>query len=713
MTHDRKHSLLSDFIYLARLKGIQVTKESLLSNVSLDNGNFSLSSFLEAAKKFNLSAEVKKRCLSELNPLLLPVVILLQDHTSVVLTQIQQKAQKAQIAIPEESHELKWVDLEKLEQNFTGDVIFLADNNAYKHRESNYEQAKHSPYWLFETLWKFKSYYLRIIVASIFINLFVIATPIFIMNVYDRVVPNQAIETLWVLASGIFIVILFDLILKTLRSYFIDVVGKKADIIMSSKIFEHSLGLSMENQGSSATVRAGQVNTFDKVREFIGSATISTFVDLPFVVLFLLVIRLIGGPLYIPALIASILIIVISCLISLYLFTAVEETFMASAQKNALVNEALEGVETVKSHSAYGLILEKWDKLSALVANGAIKSRFYSSLAVYATQFCVALSTISVVILGVYLIQAGILTTGALIACIILNSRALAPLAQVAQLLIRYQQTKCAYTAVDQIMKIPSEMDALSTSIPLETCNGSITLQNVSFQYKESSSSLFKDISLKIEPGETVAIIGNMGSGKSTFLKLINGLYPITDGTLMIDNIDIRQLNRSDLNRHIGYLDQYPKLFFGTIRENIAFKARWRDDESVIDAAELSGAKQFLGAHPEGYQFTVRENGLGLSKGQIQTIALARAYFSDPSILLLDEPTASMDSQSEQIFRQTMQTYAKDKTVLIVTHKPSIVQLADRILLIHQGKIIMDGPRDQVLAEINARTQKTEEAEAK
>ncbi|MCB1149265.1 MAG: ATP-binding cassette domain-containing protein, partial [Chlamydiia bacterium] len=423
-------------------------------------------------------------------------------------------------------------------------------------------------------------------------------------------------------------------------------------------------------------------------------------VDIPFILIFISIIGLIGGKLMLIPTQAAALVVISSILISIPLMRAVKQSFVGSGQKAALLQETIAGAETIKSTTSQGYFIGRWQKYVAITASHAQESRYWSTLALLVSTVLISLATVGVVIWGVYLIRDGELTVGGLIACTILTGRALAPLGQIAAILIRYQQARCSLTALDDLMNTEDEIQKKG-SIQIKNLKGEIELDKISFRYPEQSTDLFNNFSLKIHAGEKVAILGNIGSGKSTLLKLMQGLYTPTDGSVRIDNIDVRQLDLIDLRKQVGYLDQDPTLFFGTIRDNIALKAPWVDDNQILAAANLSGAIQFIGKDPKGFGFTIGENGKGLSGGQKQAIALARTLLIESGILLFDEPTASMDAQLERYFVEQMKSYCKNKTLVLTTYKNVLLELVNRIVVIQNGKIHMDGPKNEILTRLS------------
>ena len=562
--------------------------------------------------------------------------------------------------------------------------------------------------WFWGTIFKGWPIYGESIFASFMVNLFALASPLFVMNVYDRVVPNNAMATLWVLAIGALLVAGFDFLLRTLRSYFIDIAGKRADLALSSSIFEKLLGTRMEAQDNSSGAVANHMREFEGLRDFFTSASLTTLIDLPFLVIFLIVIWMIGGPIVIIPLLAVPIVLTAALLIQIPLHKAVSETFKESNQKHAILVEALSGNETIKSEGAEGVMQQKWEYYIQKLAKSGMKSKLWSTLATNFTTFMHQATTIGIVIYGVHQISAGEMSVGALIASTILTGRALAPLTGIAGLLLRFRQSKVALKALHGMMAKPVDRPESTEYLQRPPPEGSIELRDISFHYpqaadensegtRNSEDNALNKINLSISAGEHIAIIGRIGSGKSTLQKLLLGLYQPQEGAILIDNTHLNQLDPATIRREMGYVSQDIVLFKGTLPENISFANPEADDDAVLAAAKLAGVDEFASQHPKGYDLMIGERGVGLSGGQRQTVAMARAILLQPPIILLDEPTSSMDSGAEQSWKNRFTPFLKNRTLILVTHRSSLLSLADRVVVLDKGRIAADGPRDQVL----------------
>lgn len=555
--------------------------------------------------------------------------------------------------------------------------------------------------WFWNALFKGWPIYGESIVATLLLNLFTLAIPLFVMNVYDRVVPNSAIETLWVLAIGASIVIGFDFVLRTLRGYFLDIAGKRADLEMSSSLLKQLLGTRLEARIGSTGSLASNLRDFDGLRDFFTSATLATLIDIPFLFVFLVAIWMIGGPVVIVPLLAVPAVLLTSILIEIPLNKAVQDSFRESTQKHAILVEALAASETIKCQCAEPSILARWTALVSKVAKSGLRSKLWSSLAVNLTTLIHQFTSIATVVYGVHLIKDGELTVGALIASTILSGRALAPLTSVASLLIRYRQSMTALHALNKLMAQPLDHIDGENYLQRPPAQGAIEFREVTFSYPRQEAPALRDITLKIAPGEHVAIIGRIGSGKSTLQRLILNLYQPQQGTVLLDGIDIRQISPQQLRSQTGYVSQDIVLFRSSLRENIAFSTPTAHDEDILAAAQLAGVDDFARLHPMGYDMPIGERGEGLSGGQRQAVALARALLNAPQILLLDEPTGSMDTRAEMAWLQRFTPFSEGRTLILVTHRASLLPLVQRVIVLEQGRIVADGPRDEVLQRIN------------
>ncbi|MBF0625828.1 MAG: type I secretion system permease/ATPase [Magnetococcales bacterium] len=688
--------LLQCLAFLTRHWHRPRSEEALRADLPLVDNRLTPELFVRAAARAGLAARVVRKRLARISPLLLPAVLLLKDRQACLLVAWEDNGRTARLVLPETGEGESPMALANLEKQYTGHALFVRPEFQFDARSQ--ESPTTSPTsWFWGTLGRFWPIYGEVIIASLLINLFTLASPLFVMNVYDRVVPNNALETLWVLALGAATVFVFDFVMRSLRGYFLDMAGKKADVLMASQLFQHVTGLRAAAHPASTGALAKNLQEFEALRDFFTSATLTVVLDLPFLFLFLWVVGLLGGDLVWIPLLTVPLVILVGLLIQFPLNRVVRKTFKESSQKHAILVESLSGLEDLQILGAGGVAQRKWEQCVGLTARSSLTSRFLSSLAVNFATLALGLTSVAVVIHGVYLIAAGELTMGALVACTILSGRALAPLAQVAGLVVRLQQSLVSLKALNRIMALPVERPHGRQFLHRPCLAGGLAFDKVTFQYPGQSIPALHEVTLTIQPGERVGFIGRIGSGKSTLLKLVLGLYQPQEGAVLADGVDLRQIDPADLRRNMGCVPQDPVLFFGTVRDNIALGAPFADDAEVLRAAALAGVDDFIRRHPRGYDMPVGEQGKGLSGGQRQAIAIARALVGQPAILLLDEPTSSMDSGSEDRFKAHLTRLAASRTLLLVTHKASLLTLVDRLVVLDEGRVAADGPRERVL----------------
>ena len=701
--------LLDCLVLYSKLHGFHYSGEALVSGLPIEQKKrLTPELFSRAAERANIQATFRKRDLSELSNLVLPCIVPLKDNQACLLEKIDDQ-QQATILMPSTGEGRKTKPLAELQEEFMGYVIFLTEKISQASRKESLIN-KQEGHWFWDTLWQNRSIYRDVLIASVVINIFILANPLFVMNVYDRIVPNNAIESLWVLAIGISVVYMFDILLKFLRSYFLEIAGKKSDVIMSAKLFEQTLGLRMDQRQGAIGAFANNLKEFDSIRNFFTSGTIASLVDLPFVVIFLLVIFYIAGAIVLVPIAIILMIMVYSFFMKKPIQKSVEASYEASAQKNAVLIETLTAIETIKSLGVEARSQWKWEQAVGEIAKASIKSKMLQSSIGRMTGFMQQMSTILVVLTGVYLIRDGDLTMGGLIATVMLSQRAIGPMGQFANLTSTYQQTATALNSLNELMDKEVERPTGKRFIQHPVFQGSIEFNNVVFTYPGESKPALNGLTFKLNPGEKIGIIGQVGSGKSTIEKLIMGFYQPDSGSILIDGIDITQLDPAELRHSINYVPQEVTLFSGDVRENIAYKAPYIEDDAIIRAAKIAGVDSFIRNHPSGYSLKVNEGGSSLSGGQRQTIGLARALLIPSPIYLFDEPTNAMDSLTEQALIKRLAQEVIEGTTIIVTHKMSILKLIDRLIVMDNGKIIADGNKETVLEALKAgRIQKREQ----
>lgn len=686
--------LLKCLVLLTRFFNHPFSAETLSAGLPLVDSRLTPALFLRAADRAGLTAKVITRELDKISPLVLPVVLLLKDQRACILRSVKSGG-RCEVVDPDSGGAAEKT-LAELQALYDGHAIFVRQQLQFDSR-TEHSAVPRVEHWFWGVVRQAWPIYGEVLLASLLINSFALVMPLFIMNVYDRVVPNETTETLWALVAGVFIVLAFDFGMRMLRGYLIDIAGKRIDVILSSNIFERAMGLRMEVRPASVGSFASNVHEFESFREFITSATITALVDLPFVFLFIGVIFWIGGWVGVVPLAAVPLIILIGLVLQRSLGEVILQTFRLAAQKQGLLIESLSSIETVKALSAEGLLQRKWEQLVGTIARLGIKARTLSSAIVNISMSVQQFTSVGVIVVGVYLIAEREMTVGALVACTILTSRALAPLGQIAGLMTRYHQSVSALRTLQNIMQLPVERPANKSFVHRPSIRGEVEFRGVTFSYPGQQTPALQNVSFKLAAGERVGLIGRIGSGKSTIEKLVLGLYKPTSGSILIDGVDVNQIDPATLRKNIGYVPQDITLFYGTVKENILFSAPYADDAAMLRAAEISGVTEFVHPSAKGFDLHIGERGDGLSGGQRQTVAIARALLLDPPLLIMDEPTNSLDNRSEEVFKRKLEKALPGKTFMLVTHRASLLTLVPRLIVLDNGRVVADGPKDQVM----------------
>lgn len=686
--------LLDSLLLLCSLHQKAVSRSMLTAGLPLPKQRLSAELLPRAAARAGLQGRWLRRSLRQIPELAMPALLLLRDGRSAVLL-AWADGEQARIMPSETEGGEVLVSIDVLAEDYSGRAFFAQPQHKYDF--SRGELLPRAASWFRDTLKRSRWLYIDAVAASFLINLIGLAAPLFVMNVYDRVVPNQAEATLWVLAVGIGGVFFFDLLLKTLRGLCLDLAGKKTDMIISATLFERIVGMAMKCRPARVGSFAQHIHEFQSLRDFLASLTLTSVIDLPFTLLILAVIAFIGGYLVWIPILTFPLVVLIGCLLQRPLAQTMERSMALAAERQSGLIESLSALDAIKVNNAESERQYQWEQTIGTLGRFELKARMLSSMAMNSTLLLQQLAGVLVIVCGVYQIIAGNLSMGGLIACYMLSSRALGPLAQASGLIIRYQQARVTLKSVDQMMLLQQERHEEERPLKRQTLQGGIEFRQFDFQYPEQQQVALSNINLLIRPGEKVGIIGRSGSGKSSLAKLIVGLYQADKGSLLVDGIDVRQLDVSDVRYNIGYVPQDIQLFAGSLRDNLVSGARYVEDELVIHAAELAGVHEFARLHPNGYELQVGERGQNLSGGQRQNIALARALLLDPPILLLDEPTSAMDNTGEARLKQRLSEVIQNKTLLLITHRASMLSLVDRLVIIDQGRIVADGPKESVM----------------
>lgn len=701
-------TLLDVFVLFTKLFHKPYTKEALLAGLPIHEsqklfttGN-SKSLFSRVAARAGLKTTLIKKPINEILGLHLPMILLLSNDNVCILERFNADKTQVKIIYPEGDGLEQWMSTKDLESEYLGFAYMLKKEFVYDNNNSRTLQLKQK-HWFWDTLKLSSGIYKDVLWASLLVNIFVLATPLFTMNVYDRVIPNNAQETLLVFTIGIVFVYALDFFLKFTRGYMLEIAAKKSDIIMSSIVFEKVLDLKLAVHPQSVGSFANNLKDFESVRSFFTTATMTAVIDLPFAIIFLIVIYYLGGLLVLIPLITMFLILAFAMIIRNPLRESIESSHEASAKKNAILIETLQNIETVKSMSMAGKQQWQWEESTGEIAEKNLRSRLLSSSIPNVTNLLIQLNTVFIVVFGVYLIQEFELTMGGLIAVVILTSRTVAPMGQAASLISNYADAKSAYDTLSGIISQEAERPEGKEFVRREKFSGKIEFKHVCFNYPGTEIPALDDVSFVIQPGEKVAIIGRIGSGKSTIAKLILKLYDPTSGSILIDDIDIAQLDPADLRRFMSYVPQDINLFRGTIKENIVSSEKHPDVADIIYATQVSGVEDFVQKHPLGFDMPIGERGAGLSGGQRQSVGIARALMQDSSVMLMDEPSNAMDQTTESNLLVRLTKELAEQTVILITQKFSLLTMTDRVIVMHNAKVLLDDEKEKVIKQLGAK----------
>lgn len=702
--------LADALVCLAAHHGRAISREALIAGLPIVNGRLTATLVERAGLRAGLEIEPVKRALSDIPALVLPILLVLKDGMPLILHGVDETSQLARLVDPEHPQTIRNLPFSQLAATYSG-FAFLVKPTATADARTVAAGDLPETHWFWSVVRRFGSNYGHVALAALLVNMLALAAPLFTMNVYDRVVPNGAIPSLVALAIGLGLAIVFDFIIRIVRSRIIDLTGKKIDVVLAANIFEHILAVKMANRPTSVGILANQMRDFDSVREFFTSGTVVAATDLIFAIIFIGVLFIIAGPLAWIPLIMLPIVIVTGLILQRPLDRAMKRLQAESAARHGVLIESLSGIETVRATGAESRMQTAWERSVAATARSGEDVHFWSSLALTISSSAQQITSMLLVVIGVFLILDGKITMGALIAANMLSGRVLAPISSLASVITRATQTISALRSIDRLMSLERERPPGRAYVTRKIDKGAVSFENVSFRYPGTKESALENVSFKIAPGERVAIIGRVGSGKTTVGKLLSGFYEPLEGSIAIDGIDSRQYDPADLRAGVGFVMQDTDLFFGKLRDNITLGRPSATDEEVIEVARLSGVEQFIAGHPLGYDMPIAEGGRSLSGGQKQAIGLARAMIRNPKIIFMDEPTAHFDVRSEAEFLERLKAIARsDMTIIVSTHRPSLLSLATRILVFERGKLVADGPRDAIIASLQAGAKRQAEA---
>lgn len=706
-------ALAQALVWLTRHHGRERSIASLLSTQQIE-GQLGPDQALRALREAGFSAGLLQRPLTEIHELLLPAVLLLKNGDACILLARRSQAgglAACTVLMPGEQPQQLVASEAELAAEYAGFVLVatpLSSGDPLPGDASAEELAAAADpqrHWLWGTMRRFLPYYRSAMLAALLSNVLILVTGSITAVTFDKVIPHQAFVTLWALAAAGGLAVVFDLASRQLRSYLIDVAGRKADLLVGTALFRQSLDVRMEYRPESSGAYAHILAQVETVREFFSSATLAAVSDLPFILIFIAMTFVIGGPLGWVLVLAVPLILSLALVIQGALRRAMSANMRQHADLHGLLVEAVEGLEDLKAAGAQGRFLRSYEDSTAAAADSALRARRIGSWANSLSGVSQQLVTLVLLIFGVYLIHDKLITGGALMGSVMFSARAIAPLSSLVGLATRYQGARAAMRALNRVMLQPTEREAGRVYLPKRALSGHLALHEVGFAYPaidgQDAPKVLKGISLRFEPGERVAVLGRIGSGKSTVLRLLAGLYQPTEGMVEVDGIDLRQIDPADFRVQVGFVSQEPRLFHGTLRDNVLLGRASADPARLGDVAKLTGLARVVAAHPMGWELPVGEAGALLSGGQRQLVALTRCLITEPQIVLMDEPTSSMDAQSEVAFLRQLNQACGHCTLVMVTHRPAVLELVSRVIVIDAGRVVLDGPKAQVLAALS------------
>ena len=694
--------LMDCLITICHAHHLDVSRVSLLSGLPLDHGELSPTGFERAAKRAGLASRTVKRDLDHINTAILPAVLVLNEKQACVLHGLDKT--NARVSYPELNDAVVEVPIDDLSASYTGYVIFARpEMNA---QETNAQIDKSSVgHWLWSSIRTAKGLYRDVLLASIFISLLSIALPLFVMNVYDRVVPNAALETMWALAIGVLLVLAADFLLRMLRQYFVELAASRLDVTLSAKIMEKVLSINLASKPAKSGSFINSLQSFESIRQFFGSVTLVALVDLPFGLLFVVIIAMIDFYLIIPILIGATALFLYAMKAQRVMRSLSEESMEISSRKSSLVTESVTSLEDVKAFGYQSRNQSAWEKQTIFLAKVNAKLRLVSMSVNNAALWVQQSVGVVIILTGVYLIIEGGITQGGLIAAYLLSSRAMGPVSQAAALLAQFHHAETAKNALDDIMSLPSETGCNSQIKNNVVIKGDIDASQLCFKYPDETVLALKDISFSIKQGEHVAILGKNGCGKSTLNKLLMAFYRPESGQLLLDGIDLQQYEPTLLRKQIGYVPQDVSLFHGSLKDNILPDDTHIDDAEFWEVITQCGLAKLVNGSASGIAQNVGERGCLLSGGQRQAVAMARAIVRNPAIYIMDEPTSAMDSTNEAQMKETIKAATAGKTLIINTHRTTLLDLVERVIVVENGKVIADGKKEEVLVQFRQPSQ--------
>lgn len=700
--------LLESLKSIAEWHGVRINSDQALAGLPLRNGKLTPLLIVRAAEKIGFKVRLDKRSLRNLSSAVLPAILILKGNRAGIL--LSENSGEASFHEATELSEDRLCSMpeKELKSCYSGYAVLFRPSQYESIPTSvidSVEEGKESPGWFWSTIWKFKGELLRLLPVSVMINLFALGMPLYIMSVYDRVVPNDAEETLWVLAIGAIIVFTFEYVMRLLRGFLLNRTSKMLDGVLASALFDQLMAMEMSARPHQTGVLASKARGYEVIRDFFTSATLVALVDVPFAMLMLGVVFYIGGWVGWIPLMATSVSLAFGLLMQFPLRNAVVQAYRRGIERQSFLTEAVAGIETIKGNNAQNAFQRRMENMIREASEREIRSHWYSLFGTSTTTWIIHLTTILLVIGCVYRVYSGDMTMGGIVACVILTSRAMTPLVMVTGLMTRFQQMLSSLRGLNQVMTLPREYGGGRKFTVKENFRPTIELKNVVFRYPGQAQTALSDVTFNIAPGDRVGVIGRVGSGKSTLLKVLAKLYEPESGEISLDGLELPQFHPVMLRRHLGYLPQDPAIFHGSLRDNIALGTPWIKDTEVSWVIRLAGLEAFVNRNPLGMHMPVGERGICLSGGQRAAIALARCLLTQPKLLLLDEPTASMDIKTEGEVIDNLREYLdqeSDRTLVLTTHKLHLLDLVDRVVVLDDGQVILEGKKEDVLAKLHS-----------
>jgi ATP-binding cassette subfamily C protein LapB len=700
MSTQNDDALIVCIALITNLLGQPIHLAALKSGFALDDdGRIPFASVPDVMRRHHMLAAWSKNKPSAVPNYALPVVVPFIDGRAVVLRSVKDNI--ATVLFAESGMTDQQMTVEELDELAAGELLVIKPPPKKGAQQLvGFKTAAFS--WFWDTMWRFRHFYYDAMLATVVANLLTLATVFFTMNVFNRIIPAKAYTSLWTLTIGVLIAMLLEFGMRLLKAKLVDQGGKKADLAINATLLREIMAVRLDHRPQSIGIFASSMRDFEALRDFFSSSLFVAIADLPFIFMFLAIIYIIGGPIvWIPIAIIPILIIV-SIIIQRPLMVAMRRNMREAGEKQSVLMEAILNLEMLKAHNAEGYLQRRWENANIASSETFMEIRHRTSVVTGITTTLQQICSVGVIVMGVYLIHANTLTLGALIACNILAGRAVMPLGSIMQLATRYQQAKTSLEVLDGLMSRPRDRNYDHRYIVPEKFSGAIRADNIEFAYQgENPVPVLNKISLTLAAGDHLALLGPIGCGKSTFLRVMAGLYQPKSGSVVINDLDILQIDPTELRSKIGYVGQDAQLFMGTLRENLVLADSWISDAKVVDVLKQLDFYKVVSAHPRGLDMPLTETGGGLSGGQRQILTIARMMLRDPVFVFMDEPTANMDQDTEARVIRVLETWLKGKTLLISTHRPQLLVWVNRIAVMQKGQIISEGPREEILQKLS------------